>query len=108
MTVYRFYVQLQDSTDRVSAVYGEDNDFLSIQCPEGAYNNDLNPGWNAAGLTPTLFGNYPELADDSYGTIGLDGPASFAGADAEDPLLIEDENGFIESLFTEDGNQGFI
>ena len=27
---------------------------------------------------------------------------------AEDPLLIEDENGFIESLFTEDGNQGFM
>ena len=108
MTVYRFYVQLQDSTDRVSAVYGEDNEFLSIQCPEGAYNNDLNPGWNASGLTPALFGNYPELADDSYGTIGLDGPASLAGANAEDPLLIEDENGFIESLFTEDGNQGFM
>ena len=55
-----------------------------------------------------MFGNYPELADDSYGTIGLDGPASLAGANAEDPLLIEDENGFIESLFTEDGNQGFM
>ena len=44
MTVYRFYVQLQDSTDRVSAVYGEDNEFLSIQCPEGSLQQRPQPG----------------------------------------------------------------
>ena len=107
MTVYRFYVMMQDSTDRVSAVYGTDEDALIIQCPSGAYNNELNPGWNAAGIVPAFVGVYPELADDSFGTIGLDGPASLAGPSAEDPTLVEDSEA-IQALFTQNGNQGFV
>ena len=108
MTVYRFYVMLQDSSDRVSAVYGTNEEALIIQCPSGAYNNELNPGWNAAGIAPAFVGLYPELADDSYGTIGLDGPASLVGPAAEDPTLIEDSSEFIQSLFTQNGNPGFV
>ena len=34
---------------------------------------------------------FPEMADDSYATIGLDGPASTSGLDgAEDPSLVQD------------------
>ena len=97
---------MQDSADRVSAVYGTDEDALIIQCPSGAY-NELNPGWSAAGIVPAFVGVYPELADDSFGTIGLDGPASLAGPTAEDPTLVEDSSEFIQTLFTQNGNEGF-
>ena len=33
---------------------------------------------------------FPELADDSYATIGLDGPAAFAAPGSEDPSLVQD------------------
>ena len=46
--------------------------------------------------SPALFGVYPELADDSFGTIGLDGPADLAMTGAEDPGLAEDSNALIE------------
>ena len=99
---------LQHSTDEVSAIYGNNNDVLEIQCPAGAYNSWLNLSWNASGITPALFGVYPELADDSFGTIGLDGPADLAMTGAEDPGLAEDSNALIERLFTENGNQGIV
>ena len=35
-TVYRFYVDLSDPTDRVSAVFGNDQDNLVINTPIGA------------------------------------------------------------------------
>ena len=55
LTVYRFYIMLQHSTDEVSAIYGNNNDILEIQCPAGAYNSWLNLSWNASGITRALW-----------------------------------------------------
>ena len=84
MTVYRFYVQMQTSTDRLSAVFGDAASTLFVSTPDGVFNSDLNGSWNASGLNPAFVGIFPELADDSFATIGLDGPASQAGATADD------------------------
>ena len=106
-TVYRFYVQLENPTDRVSAIYGESGASLSVQTPQGAFNSPLNTSWNASGLNPAFFGAFPEMIDDSYATIGLNGPASMAQSGAEDPLLIEGDVPVINSFFVTDGAQGF-
>ena len=89
--VYRFYVQMQDATDRMSAVFGNDQASLLVNTPDGAFNSAFNSSWNASGINPAFLPVFPELADDSYATIGLTGPASTSGiAGAADPSVVED------------------
>ena len=85
-TVYRFYIEANDPTDKLSAVFGNDEAALIFQTPEGIYNNAFNSSWNASGINPALLPVFPDLADDSYATIGLSGPAAGVPG-AEDPLL---------------------
>ena len=72
-TVYRFYVNAEDPTDKISAVYGTDVDNIVINTPSGIFNSPFNAGWNAAGINPAFLTAFPDMADDSYATIGLVG-----------------------------------
>ena len=102
-TTYRFYVNMQDATDRVSAVYGNNEAEMSISAPEGAYNSAFNASWNASGINPAFLGAFPELADDTYATIGLTGPAATSGiAGAADPSIVEDSAQPITPFFQTD------
>ena len=89
-TVYRFYVNAEDPTDKISAVYGTDVDNIVINTPNGIFNSPFNAGWNAAGINPAFLTAFPDMADDSFATIGLSGPASLAAAGSADPALVED------------------
>ena len=90
-SAYRLYVNSNDPTDKFSAVFGNDNDVLSIVTPAGIYNDPLNSSWNASGINSALFSFFPDLAYDSFATVGLDGPAATSGiAGAEDPSLVQD------------------
>ena len=90
-TVYRFYVNAQDDTDKLSAVFGNDQAHLVISTPSNIFNSPMNASWNASGVNPAFLGFFPDLADDSYATIGLEGPAAASGlAGAADPSLVED------------------
>ena len=51
-------------------MFGNDNDVLSIVTPADIYNDPFNSGWNASGINSALFGFFPDLADDSFATIG--------------------------------------
>ena len=88
-TVYRFYVEANDPTDKISAVFGNDEKPLVISTPDGIFNSALNSAWNASGINSALFGFFPDLQDDSFATIGLDGPAAMVPG-AEDPSLVQD------------------
>ena len=55
LTTYRFYVNMEDATDRMSAVFGNDQAPLEISTPDGAFNSAFNSGWSAAGVNPSLF-----------------------------------------------------
>ena len=63
-TVYRFYVEANDATDKMSAVFGNDQDPLVISTPDGIFNSALNSAWNASGINSALFGFFPDLQDD--------------------------------------------
>ena len=76
-TVYRFYVEANDATDKISAVFGNDESPLVISTPDGIFNSPMNASWNASGVNPAFFPFFPDLQDDSFATIGLDGPAGF-------------------------------
>ena len=98
-TVYRFYVQMQDATDRMSAVFGNDQASLLVSTPDGAFNSTFNSSWNASGINPAFVPVFPELADDTYATIGLTGLASTSGIAATDPSIVEDANQAIPLTF---------
>ena len=75
-TVYRFYVNLTDASDKFSAVFGNDQDNLVINTPAGIFNSSFNASWSASGVNPAFLAFFPDMAEDSYATIGLDGPAA--------------------------------
>jgi hypothetical protein len=104
-TVYRFYVNALDDSDKFSSVFGNYQDNLIFVTPAGIYNHSLNSSWNASGLNPALIGFFPELLDDSFATIGLDGPASMAGA--SDPSLVQDSglNPTVSGYFQTGGTE---
>ena len=104
LTTYRFYVNMLDATDRMSAVYGNNESTLQVLTPDGAYNSSFNSSWNASGINPAFLPMFPELADDTYATIGLDGPASASGdATAADPSVVEDNAQPITPFFVNPG-----
>ena len=49
-TTYRFYVQMSDASDRMSAVFGNSADTLIVSTPSGAF-NPASTTWNASGST---------------------------------------------------------
>ena len=59
LTTYRFYVNMTDPTDRMSAVFGNNQNHMFIETPEGAYNSQFNPSWNASGINPGFPGSLP-------------------------------------------------
>ena len=104
-TTYRFYVNMMEDGDRMSAVFGNSATPLVVGVDEGAFNTPQNGSWNAAGLTPALFPLFPELQDDTYATIGLTGPASLSGlGNATDPQLASDDaQPEVQAFFASDG-----
>ena len=103
-TTYRFYVQMQDATDRMSAVFGNDQASLLVNTPAGAFSSTFNASWNASGINAAFLPLVPDLADDSYATIGLEGPASTSGiVGAADPSVVEDASQPITPYFLTNG-----
>ena len=48
--------------------------------------------------------HFPDMVDDTYATIDLDGPASLSGVDgASDPTLVEDPDQTISPFFLDNG-----
>ncbi|MDA0941025.1 MAG: hypothetical protein O2990_08480, partial [Bacteroidetes bacterium] len=95
---------MQDPTDRMSAVFGNDQASLLINTPAGAFNSTFNSSWNASGINPAFLPVFPDMADDTYATIGLTGPASTSGiAGAADPSIVEDSNQPITPYFLTPG-----
>ena len=104
-TTYRFYVNMVDASDQFSAVFGNNEMPLSISVPDGAFSSSFNASWSAAGINPAFLPFFPDMADDTYATINLTGPAASSGiADAADPSLVEDSGQLISPFFMTSGS----
>ena len=78
-----------DASDKISAVFGNDQSPLVINTPDGIYNDRVQFILERFWHQPLFFGFFPDLEYDSYATIGLDGPAAGVPG-AEDPSLVQD------------------
>ena len=103
--VYRFYVNMADTLDQFSAVFGNNEAALDISVPDGAFNSSFNASWSASGINPMFLPFFLDMADDTYATIGLTGPAASSGiAGAADPSLVEDSAQPIKPFFETNGS----
>ena len=102
---YRLKVRMANTGDQMSAVFGVESVPMSISVPDGLFNSQFNTSWNASGITDAFLGFFPELADDSYATIGLTGPASASAlAGAEDPAMVQDVAQPFTPFFIDNGS----
>ena len=76
MTTYRFYVNMENEADFLSAMYGTSVNPMSLSTSDGFYNNEFASGSTADGVNEVFFGTFPDLAYDSWVTIGIDGTPS--------------------------------
>ena len=90
MTKFRLHIQLADPADQISAIFGTDKNPMTIEAPKGVFNSPFNGSWSASGLNPNFFEAMPSMVDDSFATIGLDGPASSGKPNSEDPIMVDD------------------
>ena len=108
-TTYRFYVNVTDATDRVMGVIGDNETPLEVYTPNGAFNSVYNQSWSASGINSAYFPYFPDMADDTYATIGLDGPANSSGIDGAGIVyLAEDSSQPISPYFTTHGSTTLI
>ena len=101
MTKFRLHIQLSNPTDQISAIFGTDKNPMTIEAPKGVFNSPFNGSWSASGLNPNFFEAMPSMVDDSFATIGLDGPASSGKPNSEDPIMVDDRSNPWAQFFKE-------
>ena len=72
LTTYRMYIDMANSDDFLSSVYGGDTAPLSITTSNGSFWNSGFGGTTASAINPAFLAFFPELAADSWVTIGID------------------------------------
>ena len=73
MTTYRVYMNMQNESDFMSSCSGDSENPLILASTTGEwYNNTYAQIWNAQGLNVVFFTFFPELAYDSFLTIGAE------------------------------------
>ena len=73
MATYRVFLNCLNETDYLSSVSGDQDNMLILESSSGSwYNNALNSSWNASGLNPAFVAVFPDMAFDSFLTIGAE------------------------------------
>lgn len=96
-TTYRFYVTTESPTDFVSSIYGSDQDTLMLTTSTEWHHDPLGANY-AQGVNPTLYDMFPDLAYDSWLTIGLEGPADLGAGEQQVTTLGPPVGGWIEDF----------
>jgi len=114
MTTYRLYVNCLNELDYVSACSGDDSNplVLASTASPAWFNSPYATSWNASGVNPAFFPVFPEVAYDSFLTLGAEDatapsnqhPSTIWGS--IDATLEFDSDGFGESLTVNDAQGG--
>ena len=71
-TTYRLYLNCLNETDYLSSCSGDAANPLVISSTEDWYNDGAATTWNAQGISPLFLTFFPDLAYDSFLTIGAE------------------------------------
>ena len=72
LSTYRLYVVANDASDLLSSCYGNATNPLVISCSGSGFHQDPFGSTFGTGINPLLLPSFPDLAYDSWVTIGLD------------------------------------
>ena len=73
MTTYRLYMNLKNENDYLASCAGWSQNPLIFTSSTGTwYNNAFNTTWSAAGFNPAFVAVFPDMAYDSFLTIGAE------------------------------------
>ena len=73
MSTYRLYLNTVNANDYLSSCSGDENRPLILSSSSGEwYNHPASTTWNAQGVNPVFFVILPDLAFDSFLTIGAE------------------------------------
>ena len=73
-TTYRIYQNLVNADDFLSSVFGNNDDPFSLATTTGFYNSAFG-GTTAGDINPAFLSFFPELAADSWVTVGIEAQA---------------------------------
>ena len=92
-TTYRLAMHMLNDDDFLISCGGDAENPMILESTSGEwYNHPTNLSWNASGINPAVFGAFPELAFDSYLTLGA------TTADGDHPLLTAGSGEWIEEF----------
>ena len=80
---YRMYVNMTSPSDVLSVVSGNEENEVRIESTQPFFKSMLNPGVTPNALLPVTYGIFPELAYDSWITIGIDQAPSSDNGEGE-------------------------
>ena len=94
MTTYRFYIDMENPTDFLSAMYGTSVDPMTLSTTDGFYNDEYG-AITADGILTPFIAIFPSLEFDSWVTIGIDSApqgsevtiSTVESADQLDPVI---------------------
>ena len=79
---YRAYVTMENEDDFLSSISGDANNPTYVNSTTGMFYQAVLGGATPNGINSLLFGVYPDLAYDSWVTIGLEGVPDAVGGEA--------------------------
>ena len=82
-TSYRLYIQMENTDDYLSSVFGNEMFPLLLNTSDGFYNDAGATGGTAGGVNPFFFTLLPTLVADRWASIGID---SAPAATATEPI----------------------
>ena len=108
LTTYRIYLSTNAATDGVSAIVGDNEFALSLATTTSFYQETIFGGPTPSNISAAALSFTPNLAYDSWVTIGLEGPASSANGEVNASLLAGTWDDVFEggNSFVVDDNQG--
>ena len=104
-TTYRYYLQLSHPDDFVSAIYGGDEAPMELNLEEPMFNSAFATGPTAGGIIPLVESYFPEVAYDSWVTIGLEN-APNGGGEVDVSSLQSDTQPFLQSFVAGSASDG--
>ncbi|MAI22653.1 MAG: hypothetical protein CL828_01220 [Crocinitomicaceae bacterium] len=104
-TTYRYYLQLSHPEDFVSAIYGGDESPLELNLEEPMFNSVFATGSTAGGIIPLVANYFPEVAYDSWVTIGLESVPN-GGGEVDVSSLQSETQPFLQSFVAGSSSDG--
>ena len=89
---YRLYITTTDSSDQISAVYGNINEPSTLNCTGDIFQSFPVGGVTASGIQPSVWSAFPSNEYDSFVTIGIDAPANSGIGQGEVNVIESSQN----------------